>query len=126
MIPSLGGEPIFGICVTIRMIPNANANQVAEFFGVNGYQSLDGGTRGRIFEVQGILTGVTPGLIVAGSEAALMSFANGNVNTLVDTVGVSWSNVVFKGEYVPGDQFMFLPGLGVWGRPYRCVLRGLT
>jgi hypothetical protein len=130
VIPTYGEIAIFGICNSVKMVPNANAMQVASFFGTQGIQTLMGGTRGRVFEITGMLTGVTPGLIVAGSEALLLSYADGVARTLVDTTGVSWPNVVFRNEYqrdsAGGSQFFWIPALGLWGMSYRCVMAGLT
>lgn len=123
--PTYGGSAVLGICCHINHIPNANASQIAAFFGVQGVQSMDGGSRGRVFEVSGILLGQTPAGCIA-SEILLLSYADGQARTLVDTTGVAWPNVVFRAEYSRTDKFMLNCTLGGWLLPYRCVFHGLT
>lgn len=123
--PTLNGAAAFGAAVRMVHVPNANASMIAAFFGVQGVQSLDGGTRGRVFMVEGLMTGSNPPGVVA-NELALQSFANGGVYLLVDTTGIAWANVQFRNEFQPGDKFMWSPTLFAWCRPYRAVLHGLT
>ena len=125
MTPYYGGFPVFGLAVSIHHVPNANAAQVAQFFGVAGVQAMDGGGRGRVFEVQGLLTGASPAGCVS-SELFLLSFADGVARTLTDTTGISWPNVVFRGEYQRTGKFMTNCSGGGWLLPFRCVLHGLT
>ena len=53
--PTYGGVPIFGLAVKIEMIPNQAAQQSEAFFGVPGMLSVYGGSRGRTFQVSGVL-----------------------------------------------------------------------
>jgi hypothetical protein len=131
--PTYGGIPMFGLAVHMEEIPNQAAQQQDAFFGVPGILSLFGGTRGRRFNVSGVLYDAdlfslnadedlfTPG--VSGS------MADGIARPLFDTRGRTWANVVYIGEFQP-DPKGPLPGAwgsGVgWILPYRAVFHGLS
>ena len=118
------GENIFGAAVRIQHVPRPRAQQVNSFFGVSGTQVLDGGGRGRIFFLQGVLTSTTlTGLGLA--ESRFHDYADGATRTLVDNRGRAWPNVVFKGEFVP-DPRGAVPTASGWALPYRAVFHGLT
>jgi hypothetical protein len=132
-IPTYGGRPIFGLAVHIEQIPAQAAQQQDAFFGVPGILSLFGGTRGRMFQVSGVLFDVdlpslngdedvfTPG--VSGS------LADGVARPLFDTRGRTWANVVYLGQFHPDP---IGPRPGAWGSgvgwilPYRAVFHGLS
>ena len=123
-LESYGGVAIFGAAVHIEHIPAANAVQQDTFFGANGKVQLSGGTRGRHFEITGVLEGTSiEGLLTA--EALLLSYADGVGRTLVDPIGREFPNVVFNGEYVPSPQGNLYTDRGVC-LPYRAVFHGLT
>ena len=123
-IESFGGADIFGVAVHIQHIPRANAHQVDSFFGVNGTVTLFGGTRGRIFEVTGVLVGLDIPSLLA-SEGLLLSYADGIARTLVDPIGRTFLNVYFRGEYTPSSEGPNWTDQGVC-LPYRAVFYGLT
>ncbi len=121
---SYGGADIFGVAVHIQHIPRATANQISSFFGVNGAVSLFGGSRGRVFEVTGVLVAPDIPTLIA-YEQLLLSYGDGIARTLIDPIGRVFYNVYFQGEYVPyaegnkwTDQYTILP--------YRAVFYGLT
>jgi hypothetical protein len=131
--PTYGGVPIFGIAVQIQQIPMTAAHQSEAFFGVPGLLSVFGGSRGRTFQVSGVLYDVdlttlnadenvfTPG--VSGSVA------DGIARTLFDTRGRTWANVVYLGEFQPdpmGPRPAVWAGSGGWALPYRAVFHGLS
>jgi hypothetical protein len=131
--PTFGGQAIFGFAVKIEEVPMQCSQQLEAFFGVPGLLSVFGGSRGRTFNVSGVLFDVdipalnhdedvfTPG--VSGS------MADGIARTLEDTRGRSWSNVVYLGQFQP-DPMGPRPaasGAGVgWALPYRAVFHGLS
>jgi hypothetical protein len=119
---SYDGANIFGAAVRIRHIPRAGAEQINSFFGITGTQAIYGGGRGRIFEVQGLFLAPNP-LAIRAIEAALLSYADGVPRVLVDTYGTAWPNVIFKGEYQPGDLAFTADG---YAQPYKAVFHGLT
>lgn len=125
MTPSFGGLYLFGEAVHIEHTPNANAQQIAAFFGVTGVQSMTGGGRGRAFMIQGVLPGLNPALCVE-AELYLLQFADGIARSLIDTVGIVWPNVVFHAEYQRVGGFLVNCTGGGWLLPYRCVMHGLT
>lgn len=89
---SYGGVQIFGTAVSMITVDYPRAKQVNSFFGISGLEFLDGGMRGRFTNVTGVLFGQSP-LLLANAEARFRSFHDGLARTLVDTLGVTWSNV---------------------------------
>lgn len=125
MTPTFGGLAMFGQAVNMHMTPNANAAQIAAFFGVFGVQSLDGGQRGRIHEVTGLMVGATPALVQA-NEIQWEQFATGISQLLIDTTGLAWPNTVYRNEFSWDGRFLLIPAQGLWCRSYRLILHGLT
>jgi hypothetical protein len=121
----LDGNPVFGLANQVVHRPHANAHQINTFFGINGEQSVFGGTRGRIFQISGVfVAGDLPELNAV--EAALLSYADGNTHTLTDDRFRVWSNVIFRGEYEPAQMGPRpLPG-GGFALPFKCTMEGLT
>jgi hypothetical protein len=131
--PTYGGQPIFGAAVQIMQIPTPCASQRETFFGVSGLFNVFAGTRGRSFQITGVLYDLdlptlnsdedifTPG--VAGS------MADGIARPLFDTRGRTWANVIYLGEFQPDPMG---PRPGTWGAasgwilPYRAVFHGLS
>jgi hypothetical protein len=104
--------------------PHACAQQVDAFFGVPGNISLFGGSRGRTFMIQGVLTDI--GIFELNADEALIhSFADGIARTLIDTRGQTWLNVVFLDEFQPDPVGPRPTDVG-WCLPYRLVMHGLT
>jgi hypothetical protein len=122
---TLDGSPIFGIAVNVLHSPHPNVQQMNEFFGVNGVQTLFGGARGRTFMISGVLVGDDISAINS-AEAILLSFADGLPHTLVDNRGRVWQNVIFRGEYQPFEQGPRWLAGGGYCLPYKCVMMGLT
>ncbi len=118
------GENIFGLAARCRHVANPRAQQVDVYFGVNGARVLDGGGRGRVFQVRGLLVGSTMAEL-AEAEARFVDYADGQARVFVDTRGRSWSNVIFKGEFTP-DPLGPFPISGGWALPYRALFHGLT
>lgn len=118
------GELIFGRAAKCRHVSNPRAQQVDSYFGVNGLRVLDGGGRGRTFQIQGLLVAASMEEL-ADAEARFTAYADGVARVFVDSRGRSWANVVFKGEFVPDPLGPFPTGAG-WALPYRAVFHGLT
>lgn len=116
---------VFGYATNLVHQPHANAQQLNSFFGINGRQTLFGGTRGRTFMISGVLVGSTIFALNA-AEQALLNFADGQAHTLVDNRGRSWSNVVFAGEYEPSPAGVKYLAGGGYALPYKCVMAGMT
>jgi hypothetical protein len=89
---SYGGVAIFGTSVTMATSDYPRETQVNSFFGINGLESLDGGFRGRITKVHGVLFGPSS-IFLASAEALFRSYNDGLTRTLVDNLGTAWSNV---------------------------------
>ncbi len=121
---SLDGEPVFGYATQVRHHPHPNAQQINAFFGISGLNTLFGGQRGRTFMIQGVFAEMSLDGIVA-DEANLLSFADGQTHTLVDTLGRSWDNVIFRGEYQQTSDPRPAAG-GGWILPFKCTLEALT
>jgi hypothetical protein len=131
--PTFGGQPIFGIAVHIEQVPAPAAQQSEAFFGVPGLLSVFGGTRGRTFQVTGVLYDVDLGTLNADEDVFTPgvsgSVADGIARTLFDTRGRSWSNVVYLGQFQPdamGPRPAVWAGSGGWALPYRAVFHGLS
>jgi hypothetical protein len=124
-VTTLDGYPIFGDAVTVIHNPHPNAQQINQFFGIDGQQTLFGGTRGRTFIVSGVLTAPNM-LILNTAETTLLSFADGLTHTLLDNRGRTWPNVIFRGEYTPSPMGPCPLAGGGWCLPYRLVMEGLT
>ncbi len=122
---TLDGNAIFGNAVNVAQSPHANAQQINHFFGVDGQQTLFGGTRGRTFVISGVLSASNI-TTLNGIEATLLSYADGLTHTLVDNRGRIWPNVVFRGEYTPSPTGPRPLAGGGWCLPYRLVMEGLT
>jgi hypothetical protein len=122
---TLDGSPVFGVAVHVQHNPHPNAQQMNEFFGINGMQTLFGGQRGRTLLISGVLVGDTIADINA-SEAALLSFADGLAHTLIDDRGRVFDNVIFKREYQSFEQGPRLLAGGGWCLPYKLTMTGLT
>ena len=131
--PTFGGVPIFGTAVHIEQVPAQAAQQVEAFFGVPGLLSVFGGTRGRTFQVQGVLFDVDLPTLNADEDVFTPgvsgSMADGIARDLFDTRGRTWSNVVYLGQFQPdpmGPRPGVWPGGGGWILPYRAVFHGLS
>ncbi len=121
---SYDSQLIFGAAVRIVHVPQANAQQIDSFMGVNGSVALFGGSRGRTFEITGVFVGASLIAVVA-AESVLLSYADGIARTLVDPIGRSFPNVIFEGVYMPNAEGTKPTDFG-YCLPYRCVFRGLT
>lgn len=133
IVPSFAGIPMFGQAVRIQMIPEPCAAQIESFFGLNGAFSVFGGSRTRIFQIEGCLFDIT--IPALNSDEDLFtpnvsgSMANGVANVLIDTRGRAWANVIYLGEWQPdpmGPRPAVSGGLGGWALPYKAVFRGLS
>jgi len=89
---SYGGFPIFGTAVTMTTADNPRECQVNSFFGINGLETLDGGFRGRITRVRGVLYGAS-GILLASAEGLFRSYNDGLARLLIDNLGAAWPNV---------------------------------
>ena len=131
--PTYGGVPIFGLAVQIEQVPIQAAQQVEAFFGVPGMLSVFGGTRGRTFQVSGVLYDVDLETLNADEDiftpGVTGTVADGIARPLFDTRGRTWANVVYLGQFQP-DPMGPRPGvwarLGGWALPYRAVFHGLS
>jgi hypothetical protein len=115
-MPSYGGVNIFGASVTMSTVDSPREKQVNSFFGLSGLETLDGGSRGRVTEVGGILYGAGPAAL-AGAETTFRSFDDGVSRVLVDSLGAAWGNVVLQ-SFRPMGRVRQSP-FGVFFRAYR-------
>ena len=80
---------IFGGAVSMLTAEVPRENQLNGFFGVNGFESIDGGSRGRVTRVKGVLSGNSAAALGA-AETLFRSFNDGVARPLVDTLGMVW------------------------------------
>lgn len=95
-MPNYGGIQIFGAAVSMATADHARQSQVNSFFGINGLETLDGGFRGRVTKVRGVLHGPSA-LGLASAENLFRSFNDGVTRILVDNLGMIWTNVRLTG-----------------------------
>jgi hypothetical protein len=91
-MPSFGGANIFGTAVSMSTTDHPRVTQVNAYFGLNGLESLDGGMRGRVTYVTGLLLGSSP-VGLASAEGLFRSFNDGIARILVDNFGTAWPSV---------------------------------
>jgi hypothetical protein len=115
-MPSFGGTNIFGAAVSMVTSDNPRANQLNAFFGLSGLESLDGGGRGRVTDVTGLLYGNLPASLSA-AESLFRSFNDGVSRPLVDTLGMTWPNVRLQ-SFRPQGRIRQSPA-GVLFRAYQ-------
>lgn len=123
-IASYGGLSL-GVAVSVRHAANPVAMRPSSFFGVHGIDVVFGGSRGRTFDVRGLLLGSYPGDLRA-AVATLLSFADGVPRVLIDSDGVAWPDVVFTGRMEEGRRVFNPNGLGGMALEYRARFLGLT
>ncbi len=131
--PTYGGRPIFGFAVHIEQVPAQSAQQVEAFFGVPGMLSVFGGSRGRSFQISGVLfdfdivsLNLDEDVFTPGVNGSL---ADGVARVLTDTRGRNWANVVYTGQFQPdpmGPRPAVCGAGGGWALPYKAVFHGLS
>lgn len=89
MPASFNGVALFGAAVTMMTGDDERDTQQNRYFGLNGREVLDGGSRGRITQVQGVLAGTDLATLNA-NIALVRSYRDGRAYVLVDTSGRSW------------------------------------
>jgi hypothetical protein len=100
-IPTLDGVPIFGLVTKFTPEFREAAVQENSFFGQDGIVALWGGKRGAVFHIEGVFQESSP-LAIAADISAINSFAGQGLHQLIDTSGVTWNNILFKGRITPG------------------------
>lgn len=110
-----------GQAARVTMVTNPSEKQINTFFGYSGVQSLWGGRRGRVFEVQAVFVGANRAAVDA-LRNALLAYDDGVARTLTDTGGTVWSNVVYSGAFQPMGPYMASGGNLIL--PYRAIFEG--
>jgi hypothetical protein len=122
-VPTYGGISIFGNSAIITTSIQPRERQVNGFFGLDGVESLDGGSRGGDTHAQGVLVG-TGAFGLAVAESLFYGLADGQARDLVDTIGRTWPNVLLD-VYKPTGRVRMTPG-GVLFRSYEARFVHLT
>ena len=133
--PTYNGDAIFGLAVHIVQVPDDAAVSLDAFFGVPGLLALYGNTRGRTFQISGVLFDSDIEAVAGDRDVFLPGTQNsivGTVATLYDTVGDTWDNVLYLGHFQADPMGPRLAVCDVGGNPeagyawpYQCVMRGL-
>lgn len=119
-----GGVDIFQRPFSIVHTVNPSAQQLNEFFGVSGQQSLWGGQRGRTFLATGMLFAPTA-VAINAMESQFASYAgDGIARVLVDTRGRAWEQVLCE-SFAPDGRVKADPTYGYYVT-YKAVFRGLV
>ena len=95
--PLFDGNAIFGLAVRVVQEPVPIEVQRSTYFGLAGAKSLYGGSRGRMFQVTGLLQGNDPDGLVA-AENAIRNYADGFKYQFKDTFGRVYDQVMFHGD----------------------------
>lgn len=85
---SFDGASIFGRAVTMTTVLAPRAEQRNEFFGIDGIEALDGGSRGGTTIVSGVLYEADLATLVTAWNAFLAK-KDGLTHALVDTEGTT-------------------------------------
>ena len=120
---SYAGVPIFGVAVSMSTADNPRDSQVNAFFGVNGVECLDGGFRGRVTRVRGVLYGQSS-LLLASAEGLFRSYNDGVARVLVDNLGTVWGNVRLL-SFMPYGRIRQSPD-GTYFRAYQAQFLHLS
>ena len=115
-MPLFGVTNIFGTAVSMSTVDNPREKQVNSFFGISGLETLDGGLRGRVTNVSGLLYGASASSL-ATTESMFRSFNDGITRILVDNLGVTWFNVRLD-SFQPQGRVKQSPS-GYFFRPYQ-------
>lgn len=113
-MPSFNGLPIFGRSPTIKTAINRPSRQENAFFGVNGKESLAGGTRGFVTIASGVLCGDTAGDLAA-ALGNFWALADGRSHVLIDSFGVAWPDVTLD-SFEPDEPVRQDPTRGYFVR----------
>ena len=113
---SFGNVNLFGIAVTMSTADHPREKQINSYFGLSGLETLDGGSRGRVTSVGGVLAGASP-LALAQAEATFRTYSDGLTRNLVDSLGTTWSNVRLE-SFQPQGRVRQSPQ-GIFFRSYR-------
>ena len=120
---NFGGNSIFGSAVAMATADIPRVTQVNSFFGINGLETLDGGFRGRVTRARGVLYGPSA-LGLASAENSFRSFHDGVARTLVDNLGMIWTNVRLV-SFQPLGRVRQSPN-GTYFRAYQAQFHHLT
>jgi hypothetical protein len=118
-----GGVNLFGTGVSFATTDRARESQLNAYFGIGGIESLDGGSRGRITNVSGVLFAPSAAAL-ASTEAAFRGYVDGIDRDLVDDLGSRWSNVLLE-SFQPQGRIRRTPD-GLYFHPYRARFLHLT
>lgn len=94
-VPTYGGVAIFGPTPVIHTVDDERATMEAAFGGVNGIESLDGGSRGRVTTITGWLIGSDIDDLAA-FMVGFRALNDGIARILTDTYGNAYPNVLLK------------------------------
>ncbi len=111
-----GGVNLFGIAVTMSTADHPREKQINSYFGLSGLETLDGGSRGRVTSVGGVLVGRTPAEL-AQAEATFRTYSDGLTRDLSDSLGTTWTNVRLE-SFQPLGRIRQSPQ-GMFFRSYR-------
>ncbi len=104
---SYGGQNIFGSWVQLVTRDQSRRKQRNMFAGVDGVESLDHGSSGRISVAIGRHVGSDMSALAALQEA-VREYRDGIYRTLIDTRGVTWEYVALE-SFEPSGKIMWGP-----------------
>ena len=124
--PTYDGNAIFGYACRVQQTPAPTAVQQAGYFGLDGTTSLHGGTRGRIFEVTGVLISSVSGLDTSdlvAQEALIDTYRDGIGRIFTDSKGAAYPFVILR-LYQPVGPWGFVAG-GFPAQAFKAILEGM-
>lgn len=122
-MPLYDGGNIFGLATNVAYGPIPCVRQENQYFGLDGTQSLHGGTRGGQIQVHGVLSGSSYGDVIA-AEALINSYVDGIARTFVDNYGRSFNAVIIVSELTP-DAMGIKPSTQGFSMAYTVMLQRL-
>lgn len=121
-MPAYDGNPIFGRAVRMKTVTNPTQDQMNQFFGLNGVQSLFGGLRGRVTMVQGVLYEADAASLNA-AIGEIESYRDGLARVLTDSFGNDWPQV--KLEMFDPESPIKLASTGYYFVTYKATFQHL-
>jgi hypothetical protein len=123
-VPLYDGLNIFGRSVECKIVDNPRERQENAFFGLTGVESLDGGDRGRVAVVDGVLYGAYA-TDFGNALSLLRSYRDGVARPFVDQYGLTWQYALLD-RFEPKGRVRYDPNSWGFVQDYQATFRILV